>query len=221
VPRWVGLDEPQWQFPAHPLIDRLARTFRGMRGTDTRDPFDAVVLTVLMQLVTWEHGAMTWRRVCRTLGEPAPGPKDLRLPPTPQAIRAAGTWRLEAVGIGGRQARTLMEVARVPHVIGRVVDMPTPEALGLLVKIKGIGPWTAASVLGDRLGRPEPIPVGDFHIPNVVAWALAGEPRGTDARMLELLRPFDGVAYRVIRLLVAAGIEAPKFGPRRRYGRTA
>ena len=71
-------------------------------------------------------------------------------------------------------------------------------------------------MLGDRLGRPEPIPVGDFHIPNIVAWALAGEPRGTDARMIELLQPFDGIGYRVIRLLIAGGIEAPKFAPRRR-----
>ena len=216
VPRWVGLHEPQWAFPAHPLIDRLATTFRGVRGTDTRDPFDALVLTVLMQLVTWEHGAKTWRRLCRTFGEPAPGPVELRLPPTPRAIRAAGTWRLESLGIGGRQARTLMDVARVPHVVGRIAGMPTADGLALLQKIKGIGPWTAASVLGDRLGRPEPIPVGDFHIPNIVAWALAGEPRGTDARMIELLQPFDGIGYRVIRLLIAGGIEAPKFAPRRR-----
>ena len=216
LPRWLGLDEPVWAFAPHPVVDDLARHHRGLRGTDTRDPFDALVLTVLMQLVTWQHGAMTWRRLCRTFGERAPGPADLYLPPTPAAIRAAGTWRLESIGIGGKQARTLMEVARVPHVVRRVTDMPTTDAMELLQKIKGVGPWTAATVLGDRLGRPDPIPLGDFHLPNTIAWALAGEARANDARMVALLTPFEGQAYRVIRLVLAAGIGAPKFGPRRR-----
>jgi 3-methyladenine DNA glycosylase/8-oxoguanine DNA glycosylase len=58
------------------------------------------------------------------------------------------------------------------------------------------------------------VSIGDYHLPNVVAWALAGEPRGDDARMLELLEPYAGHRGRVQRLLEAGGIGAPKFGPR-------
>jgi hypothetical protein len=43
---------------------------------------------------------------------------------------------------------------------------------------------------------------------------LAGEPRGDDARMLELLAPYAGQRGRVIRLLEAARIKIPRFGPR-------
>ena len=63
-------------------------------------------------------------------------------------------------------------------------------------------------------GDGDAVSVGDFHIPNTVAWALAGEARGTDARMLELLEPFRGHRGRVCMLLESAGIGAPKFGPR-------
>ena len=56
--------------------------------------------------------------------------------------------------------------------------------------------------------------VGDFHIPNLVAWALAGEPRGTDERMLELLEPYAGQRGRVTRLLELGGAAAPRYGPR-------
>ena len=104
----------------------------------------------------------------------------------------------------------------------RAADLPTDEAEALLQKVRGIGPWTSAMVLGVRLGRPEPIPVGDFHLRDTIAWALAGEPRATDARMVELLEPFRGQAFRVIRLVSAARLEAPKRGPRfawRRNGR--
>ena len=55
--------------------------------------------------------------------------------------------------------------------------------------------------------------VGDFHLPNLVAWALAGEPRADDARMLELLEPYRGQRARVIRLLELSGIRAPRYGP--------
>jgi hypothetical protein len=48
----------------------------------------------------------------------------------------------------------------------------------------------------------------------MVAWALAGEPRGTDERMLELLEPYCGQRGRVIRVLELAGVRAPRYGPR-------
>jgi hypothetical protein len=56
--------------------------------------------------------------------------------------------------------------------------------------------------------------VGDFHLPNVVAFALAGEVRGDDRRMLELLEPWRGHRARVVRLLESSGIRPPAFGPR-------
>jgi hypothetical protein len=58
------------------------------------------------------------------------------------------------------------------------------------------------------------VSVGDFHIPNLVSWALAGEPRGSDARMLELLEPYRGRRALVVRLLELSGMRAPRYGPR-------
>ena len=58
-----------------------------------------------------------------------------------------------------------------------------------------------------RLGRR-------LHLPDVVAWALAGEPRADDDRMLELLEPYRGQRGRVQRLLEASHISPPAWGPR-------
>ena len=66
-----------------------------------------------------------------------------------------------------------------------------------LALLPGVGPWTVGSVLGPALGDPDAVPVGDFHFPNIVAWNLAGEARGDDQRMLELLEPFRGQRGRV------------------------
>ena len=56
--------------------------------------------------------------------------------------------------------------------------------------------------------------IGDYHLPNLVAWAFAGKRKGTDELMLELLEPFRGQRGRVIRLLEVAGVGPPRRGPR-------
>ncbi len=58
------------------------------------------------------------------------------------------------------------------------------------------------------------VSVGDYHLPHLVSWCLVGEPRGSDDRMLELLEPFRGHRGRVLRLLEASGMTAPRYGPR-------
>jgi 3-methyladenine DNA glycosylase/8-oxoguanine DNA glycosylase len=95
-----------------------------------------------------------------------------------------------------------------------IVALPFPEAYARLTEVPGIGPWTAAEVGVRALGDDDAVSVGDFHLPNLVAFALAGEPRGDDARMLELLEPYRGRRALVIRLLELSGIRAPRYGPR-------
>jgi 3-methyladenine DNA glycosylase/8-oxoguanine DNA glycosylase len=221
VPGWLGLDEAPWQLPVHPVTDRLLHEHPGVRLTNTGAVFEALVNTVLHQQVTWIEAAHSWRRLVETLGAPAPGPARLYLPPTAAALRRAGVDRIVALGIGHLRARTLCEVAFAASRLQRAAVLPTESALRLLTRVRGVGPWTAAKVLGLRLGRPEPLVFGDIHLPHTVSWALAGEARGSDARMQELLAPFDGQAFRVVRLIHAAGIEAPRRGPKRavRFGR--
>jgi len=59
------------------------------------------------------------------------------------------------------------------------------------------------------------VPVGDYHLADSVGYLFDGTPRSTDERMLELLEPYRGHRARVIRLIMLAGIAAPRFGPHR------
>ena len=95
-----------------------------------------------------------------------------------------------------------------------MVDRPE-EAERILRSIPGVGPWTSALVRSEALGDVDAVTVGDYHLPNTVSWALAREERGTDERMLELLEPYRPHRGRVVALIHAAGIGAPKRGPRR------
>ena len=221
VPLWLGLKEPVWQLPEHPVTDRLLREYPGVRLNNTGDDFEALVNVILQQQITWNEAAFLWRRVVEEFGEPAPGPCELRLLPEPTTLRRAGIDRLAGLGIGRQRAVTLNEVAFSASRLQRAAELPTEAASELVQKIRGVGPWTAAMVLGLRLARPEPIVFGDVHLPHAVCWALAGEQRGSDERMAELLEPFADNAFRVIRLIHAARIEAPRRAPKRetRFGR--
>ena len=221
VPRWLGIDSPPWQLPSHPVTDRLLHDHPGIRLTDTGNVFDALMPTILQQLVTWQEAAFGWRRLVQMFGEPAPGPAGMMLAPTPRTVRKVGIEALMRTGISRQRARTLREAAFSATGLQRAAELPTPEAMRLLERVPGIGPWTSAMALGMYLGRPDPIVRGDVHLPNTVCWALAREPRGTDERMLELLANFPGQAFQVVRLIYGARIEAPRRGPRMavRFGR--
>ena len=102
----------------------------------------------------------------------------------------------------------------VPAASRNASDLPLSDAYARLQALPLVGQWTAAEVGLRALGDADAVSVGDFHLRHAVCWALAGEPRGTDERMLELLAPYAGNRARVIRLIEAAGVQAPRRGPR-------
>ena len=126
------------------------------------------------------------------------------------------SWWFHPLGVERKRAETVIRCARRARGLERLVALDPFEAGARLGTIPGVGPWTVQSVLGPVLGDPDAVPVGDFHIPHSVCWAMAGEVRGSDERMLELLAPYVGQRGRVIRALLLAGWSAPKRGPRQR-----
>lgn len=221
VDRLTGVgDRPIAFESAHPVVTKgLAetRTFRvGASGTLFHD----LLPVVIAQRITAGEAHRQWERLCRELGDEAPGPSEvtagLRLPPAPAALHRRPAWWFHPLGIETARARTLVELARHPGKLFAWSDLPTEQAAANLARLNGVGPWTVGSVLGPALGDPDAVAVGDYHFPNAVAWALAREPRADDDRMLELLAPYAGQRGRVLRAILRVSGAAPKFGPRRR-----
>jgi 3-methyladenine DNA glycosylase/8-oxoguanine DNA glycosylase len=215
APGWAGLLDDDRDFRAHHrVVAELRRRLRGVRLTRTGNTIEALIPAVLEQKVTGLEARRAYRRLAIAVGEGAPGPVDLTTPPDPAAVAAMPSYRLHPFGVERRRAERLIELCRRAAAIGAVASLPPDHARARLETFPGIGPWTAAEVARLALGDADAVSVGDFHLPNVVAWALAREPRGDDGRMLELLEPYAGQRGRVQRLLEAGGIRAPKFGPR-------
>jgi 3-methyladenine DNA glycosylase/8-oxoguanine DNA glycosylase len=216
--RMAALDRRPPAVPdLHPVVTAAARRFPGLWAGASGDLYHTLLPTILAQRITSGEAIRQWMRLCSELGERPPGPDlGLVLPPHPERLAGRPTWWFHPLGIEGKRARTLTEVARVAHRLWDWARLPVADVAAKLRLVHGVGPWTVGSVLGPACGDDDAVPVGDYHLPSMVSWNLAGEPRGTDDRMLELLEPFRGQRGRVLRLLVRAGRRPPAFGPRRR-----
>ena len=208
------LDDPSALVPKHPLVRELAARFAGLRLPRTGQLLPALLPAVTGQKVTAIEAHRAYLAVCRRLGEPAPGPVPLLLPPDPARLGALPYFEFHPLGLERRRAELLRRIGAEAERIESWLALSPEEARARLQAIAGIGPWTAAEATRAAFGDPDAVSLGDAHLPDLVAWALAGEPRADDTRMLELLEPYPGQRARVIRLLEASRIKIPRFGPR-------
>lgn len=215
VPDLVGEnDRPEDLEPHDAVVADLKRRFPGVRLPRSRAVFEALVPVIIEQKVVGLEARRSYRALLRRLAEAAPGPLQLALPPDPRQVADLPYWEFHPLGIERKRAETLIRAARAARRLEAAAAMTPEAAQRRLTAIPGIGPWSAGHVALVALGDPDAIPLGDYHLPHMVVWAMAGEPRGSDERMLELLEPYRGQRGRVVRLLVAGGRPAPRRGPR-------
>jgi 3-methyladenine DNA glycosylase/8-oxoguanine DNA glycosylase len=200
----------------HPVVAQLAHRMASMRLPRTDRVLDALVPAILEQKVTGKEAHRAWVGLVHLLDEPAPGPVPLLLTPSASRLREVPSYAFHRLGVERKRADTIRRCARVAHRLEEAAGLGADVLDQRLRSISGVGPWTSAEVRLVALGDADAVSVGDFHLPHAVAFALAGEPRGDDDRMLELLAPFAGHRGRVVRLIERAGITAPRRGPRMR-----
>ena len=215
TPGMAGIEDGRDGFaPKDRLVADLHRRMPGLRIGRTGAVLEALIPAILEQKVTGTEARRAYRGIIARWGEDAPGPFGLRLLPRPEVLARLPYEAFHPIGLERRRADLVRTVAARAARFEEIVDMPLPDAYRRLTALPGLGPWTAAEVALRALGDVDAVSVGDFHIPSMVAFALAGERRATDARMLDLLEPYRGQRGRVIRLLEASGIRPPARGPR-------
>lgn len=209
------LDDPEsLRLEAEDRLLGLSRRVRDLRLVQVPWVDLYLLQVILQQRVPWQDAAGAYLKICRRAGLAAPGPDGRLLLPPParvwgQMTAADYAW----ASVEHKRAQALREAAR--QSLKLQLQRLQPSELRLFMsKIRGCGGWTVEQVMGNAVGDADAVPLGDYALPSTVAYALAGEARADDARMLELLEPYRGQRFRVIRWLEAASIAAPRFGPR-------
>jgi 3-methyladenine DNA glycosylase/8-oxoguanine DNA glycosylase len=215
APGMIGATDDASGFePQHDVIAKLWRDNQGIRITRTDGVMQVLIPTILEQKVTGTEARRAYRQLVMSTSGLAPGDVGLCLPPDPDLMAETPYFAFHPWGVEQRRAETVRAACAQAARLEAAAALPLDLAKERLGALPGVGPWTVAEVSRLALGDADAVSVGDFHLPHTVCWALAGEDRGDDGRMLELLEPYRGHRGRVQRLLEAGHISAPKYGPR-------
>ncbi len=147
-------------------LGRVAATCPGLRVPGAFDGLELAVRAILGQRVSVKAATSLAGRLAGRLGEPieTPVPVLNRLFPLPARLADVEESELRSLGISGPRAATIRAIAQA--VLSRQIDLepsPDPEAvIAELVRLPGIGDWTAHYIAMRALRWPDAFPAGDL-----------------------------------------------------------
>ena len=217
VPALLGADD-DWSglTLSHRVLQEARRRCAGMRLSRSGCVLEALVPAIVEQLVNGVEARRSWAQLVNRFGEPAPGPIpfDLKVFPSASTLRQLPDWEWHRAGLDGGRRRAIITAAQVAHRIDECRSLDVETSARRLTSLPGIAAWTAAETLQRSHGAPDLISVGDYHLPNMVGYLFTGRPRTDDAGFETLLEPYRPHRQRVVRLVEATGMGAPRYGPR-------
>jgi AraC family transcriptional regulator of adaptative response / DNA-3-methyladenine glycosylase II len=182
-----------------PLLGALVRRSPGRRVPGSVDGAELAFRAVLGQQVSVAGARTLAGRLVTRCGEPLPETlaaedgEPTHLFPGPPAVAAAA---LEGLGIPRARRETLRTLARALAGGGIILD-PGSEREDVerrLLKLRGIGPWTASYVAMRALGDPDAFLASDLGVKKaVVRLGHAGDRRSV-ASLAERWRPWRAYA---------------------------
>jgi len=149
-----------------PLLARVVRRIPGLRVAGAFDGFELAVRAILGQQVSVKGATTLAGRWAQAFGAPiaTPYPSLNRLTPGAQRMAGVSADEIAALGIVGARARCLSLLA--PAVLERKIALTfaanVEEQIDALLRLPGIGPWTAQYIAMRALHWPDAFPSGDL-----------------------------------------------------------
>ena len=153
------------------------------------DPFTALIASIASQQISGRAAETIWRRFCELAGEI-----------TPENILKLSQDEMRACGLSARKCEYITGVAKAA--VSGAVDFKNlcnigdREVIDTLVKLKGVGEWTAEMILIFSLKRPNVLSYGDFAIKKGLAkmHGLENISKEEFEHFRELYSPYCSVA---------------------------
>ena len=204
--RILGLDVDLGGFyqlaERHPRISVLAHRLRGVKPPRFASLFEALVNAIANQQISLEVGIELMNRFAEAFGEhPADG-HGLVAFPSPESVLGSSIGELRDLGFSTRKAEYLTSCAYA--VTTGVIDeeklqsMDRAAATDMLLRLRGIGRWSAEYVLLRGLGRIDVFPADDVGARNKLQrfFELPAAPdREQILALLEPMAPVAGMLY--------------------------
>lgn len=176
-----------------PILATVIRKHRSRTPLEasTMDPFPALVRTITAQQISTKAAATIHGRLVSLM--PTGVAPDTLLALTDAELRQAGLSRQKAAYVRDLAAKAAS--GELPlHTLHELTD---EEVIAAIVKVKGLGRWSAEMFLMFRLRRPDVLPVDDLGIVTAIMrlYGLRKKPKPDRIRKIgEAWRPYRTVA---------------------------
>ena len=177
-----------------PVLAAVIRKYKGRSPIDAAavDSFSALVRTITAQQISTKAAATIHGRLVALMPDGVV---------TPAALVSISDDQLRTAGLSRQKSAYLRDLGlkvtsgELPiHSLGELADEDVIEAI---VKVKGLGRWSAEMFLMFRLRRPDVLPVDDLGIVTAIQrlYGLRKKPKADRIRKIgEAWRPYRTVA---------------------------
>ncbi|HEU4892651.1 MAG TPA: DNA-3-methyladenine glycosylase [Vicinamibacterales bacterium] len=177
-----------------PVLAPIIKQHRGRSLLDAPvvDPFSALVRTITAQQISTKAAATIHGRLVALMPSGVATPEAL-LSVSDEQLRTAGLSRQKSAylrDLGDKVSSGLLPVHSL-------ADLTDDEVIEAIVKVKGLGRWSAEMFLMFRLRRPDVLPVDDLGIVTAIQrlYGLRKRPKPDRIRKIaESWRPYRTVA---------------------------
>lgn len=206
VPACIGMHDVLDGFDAsvHPAVARLVREHPGFRIPQSLSLFDALVWAVAAQRSSAFEGQRAFRQLIEAHGADAPGPRPLRILPTPQVIAGIPNYELHTYGFEQERADLLRRIGAMAGSFAEEFAHGVDASRSMLRGVDGLDEGSVELALLRAFGAPDAVPTGDPRRTSSVGALLANDPNISDEQMHALLDAFPGHRGRVILLAESA-----------------
>jgi len=177
---------------ADPVLARLIAGFGDAALGSRGDPFTTLARSIVGQQISVKAAQSVWDRFAASASASAVAPAAVAgpMPVTPMAVMAMSLAQLRACGLSQRKAEYLGDLAQrfdqgelLPE---RWPTMDDEAVIAELIRVRGIGRWTAEMFLIFNLLRPDVLPLDDIGLLRAMGlhWLQGVTPTRAQARDL-------------------------------------
>nr|WP_269768018.1 DNA-3-methyladenine glycosylase [Tumebacillus avium] len=195
VREWLDLDRDLAPFYAmaaeDSILKSLAEKYYGLRVIRIPDLFEALCWAIMGQQINLAFAYTLKRRFVEAFGESF---QSYWLFPRPEQVATLTVDELRELQFTGKKAEYIIEVAQ-QLATGKLskqalLELTPAAAEKQMVKVRGIGPWTANYVRLRCLGDTSAFPLADVGLHNAIKAQLGLERKPTLTEMEHLARPW-------------------------------
>lgn len=190
----------QWNVPLQQIQHHFANTniesiFEAHEGTPLmldNDPYSCLMKCIIHQQLNMAFAITLTERFVKTFGREVDG---VWFYPLPEEVAKLSYDELKALQFSGRKAEYVIDTSKLladgTLDVQQLTQMSDEEITKTLVKIRGIGPWTAQNFLLFGLGRQNLFPKADIGIQNAIKKLFGLEQKPTSEQMDEFSKSWS------------------------------